>query len=93
MKMCQCENEPGMILLIFTLIFFMKIIFFQQMRELGQQYDSLIKGGKIMYRFRNSKGIYVGEIFLDNRMSITYYTSEAKMEVLLRVCILSCRLE
>jgi hypothetical protein len=68
-------------------------IFFRQMLQPGQQYDSSITDGKIMYRFRNCKGIYVGEIFLDNKISIAYYTSEAKTEEQLRTCILSCRLE
>jgi hypothetical protein len=67
--------------------------FFQQMRDPGMQYDSLIKAGKIMYLFKNSKGIYAGEIFLDSKISIAYYTSEPKTEEQLRNCILSCRLE
>lgn len=59
----------------------------------GQQFDSLIIAGKVMYTATNNKGIYAGEILLGDNMSIAYYTGKPKMEQLLRTCILSCTIK
>ena len=69
-----------------------RTVFHQQFREAGSRAVVTQFNGKKMYTFRNEKGLYTGEIFLDENISIAYYTTEIGKIPQLKTCILSCNL-
>ncbi len=56
-------------------------------------YEKEILNGTTMYLYKNKRGDHVGEIFLENNMTIAYYTKTPRLEQQLRHCIQSFKFE
>lgn len=88
------KNLPNCnIVLYYDMINEHKESLFKELYSGTIKYDSVVTGNKTMYLFKNQKKMYVGEIFLKNKMAVAYYTPDKKQEKQLRTCILSFRFD